>query len=492
MLSKKLFFSLVLTFCLMQGCGSESSSSNPFGSAIGLMALSSPTARTTDATASLWGVGKKSFFGMLNFTGVSFVLKYFGLMSETPSLAGTTDLKDLATVKSEISAILEEDSVAACLTGSFSFAPTLPTLTCYGPSINYEDHPHDGTSDGQFPTGDAGIWSATETGGEACAAAKMNEVMKTVGDVVNGGIKTLASLLCVANVSGMTIPAVGGTALDFVATLNANVSGASFSTAALEQLSARSGATATYRMTLVGTVNSKIVEMTLIHSPTNSANTTFMGHLHGKLGYNSSTSAFSLAYNQGSSTLNAVLRLGDMTTATDTAFDGNNDLNYSASTFVSKSVYYNLISVDTTNGLGTAYSAWQANPNDTNTRVFQAQTTAESPADTGVAYFGFGPQITTSSGRGSIDRMICNWSGPGNSHTGISKAQKQTMTRNASGIFVPSASNITYAITNNCDNSDMGYKIATAPSSPAVLGSVTNNLVALPTSGIASLSEPTY
>ena len=47
--------------------------------------------------------------------------------------------------------------------------------------------------------------------------------------------------------------------------------------------------------------------------------------------------------------------------------------------------------------------------------------------------------------------MICNWAGPGNQHTGITKLQKQTMTMTG-GKFVVGTNNITYTPSNDCSN----------------------------------------
>jgi hypothetical protein len=93
--------------------------------------------------------------------------------------------------------------------------------------------------------------------------------------------------------------------------------------------------------------------------------------------------------------------------------------------------------------------AWQAGGLDDHARVFQLGMNADA-AD-GEAYFGFGDSLGTSDG--SILGMICNWAGPGNSHTPSPYAQRQFFSFNAtSGVFeTPTGgSDIVYAPTNSC------------------------------------------
>jgi hypothetical protein len=98
-----------------------------------------------------------------------------------------------------------------------------------------------------------------------------------------------------------------------------------------------------------------------------------------------------------------------------------------------------------------AYS-WQAGSGDSHTRVLQVGLETEAG---GEAYFGFGEPVQTSLS-GEIQGFICNWAGPGGSHspTDFAKyAQRQALTRDTGNRFIvanPSASNITYAPTNSC------------------------------------------
>jgi len=78
----------------------------------------------------------------------------------------------------------------------------------------------------------------------------------------------------------------------------------------------------------------------------------------------------------------------------------------------------------------------------------------------GEAYFGYGDDIATitATGTSTIKGFICNWAGPGNSHTLKDYFQRQHITFNdGTGKWRPSgtpeaasSSNITFAPTNSC------------------------------------------
>jgi hypothetical protein len=149
-------------------------------------------------------------------------------------------------------------------------------------------------------------------------------------------------------------------------------------------------------------------------------------------------------------------------------------------------------------GAGDFRYAWQAGFGDNNTRVLNVGMdagTADPDDMTGCAWFGYGPDIEEDDA-GDIDRMICNWAGPGNSHTGQSLAQEQCLELNDDGIFVATSSNITYAPTNLCNSNGTVNNIAFIYSAPDLGASVngtavTNNLVPLTDVEMADYTAPT-
>ncbi|SVE06221.1 uncharacterized protein METZ01_LOCUS459075, partial [marine metagenome] len=83
-------------------------------------------------------------------------------------------------------------------------------------------------------------------------------------------------------------------------------------------------------------------------------------------------------------------------------------------------------------GFGKVGYAWQAGKSDGFTRTFNIKTDNSSGTLTADAYFGFNPHPDNSTGTlkyrsTNIDRMICNWAGPGQSHTVVSKVQRQQL-----------------------------------------------------------------
>jgi hypothetical protein len=153
---------------------------------------------------------------------------------------------------------------------------------------------------------------------------------------------------------------------------------------------------------------------------------------------------------------------------------------------------YNVVvaNVDSS-GFGKVSYAWQAGPMDGYTRTFNIKTDNNSSDNqTGDAYFGFNPNPDDSSGSDyrstSIDRMICNWAGPGNGPTskaGVSKLQRQQLEYDSTNYVWKSATdNITFAPTTNCNFSTSDNRsYDNLPQSNTTFGgsgdNITSNLV---------------
>ena len=124
-----------------------------------------------------------------------------------------------------LAAILSGVSAADC---DFQFDLTRlgPGATCYGPGLTYTNHPgapspdadstdsdtgfSDLDGDGSLPTGDLGLWQSTEgASSEACAAATLNARVGEVEAQADSAVFAMASMICLANVSGASLPADG-------------------------------------------------------------------------------------------------------------------------------------------------------------------------------------------------------------------------------------------------------------------------------------------
>jgi hypothetical protein len=162
------------------------------------------------------------------------------------------------------------------------------------------------------------------------------------------------------------------------------------------------------------------------------------------------------------------------------------------------SFFYTICEVNPEDGTGSCAQAWQAGPDDGNTRVLNVVLGSDNA---GRCYFGFGPDVAASTGVGSISGMICNWAGPGSEPFGNkvnslqSLAQRQEFSLDSDGVFAPSSSNITFAPTTDCNKpstaSTFTYQVL-GDASTAVAGttSFTNDLVSLTSVNFTVPSPP--
>ena len=347
--------------------------------------------------------------------------------------------------------------------------------TCYGPTMAYVGHPGGSPSSGQLPSGDLGIWKESEPlSGVVCAAAELNQQLNGVSSHTSMGLVGLASMVSVAKAGSLTIPSAGAS-LDVLAAMNAaGIPNVTFTTATLGLSS--DGKTWSYALALNYTQMSKVraIALNLSHVPGASDNeykgmltyrvdSDAMGGncgmmtdatLNGTLYYNR-TSATSLLVNAreggycnkgvtGATIADSGVDASGTYLFLDPAalYDGMTKTNGWANSFSTFSGKFNPSTQE-----GDYVYAWQAGKGDSNSRTFQIHINAD--AVTGEAYFGFGDAISISDG--SIKGMICNWAGPGNSHTTLDYAQRQSIAFDGSKFVVGSSgSDITYAPTTSC------------------------------------------
>lgn len=370
---------------------------------------------------------------------------------------------------------------------------------CYGPTLPYKNHPdgqdnapppNSGFTEPNLPSGDLGIWQELGASGNACAAEELNMQLRGVSGRTIMGLMGLAGMVSVAKTANIALPSAGSS-IDLLTQMNAaGIVNVTFTTATL----ALSADAATWDYTLAftfaqpqsqpqpqpqevggGTKNHNVV-LALKHKPgaddnsyegilTYRADAEMMGGNCGSA--TGATNNGTLYYKRSSATdLLVNAREGgycgtDISGATITDLDLDSGGTYQ---FLDPAAAYNNMSKP--NGWANNFSmfsgkfnpstqegdyvyAWQAGSMDGATRVFQLSMNANSTD--GEAYFGFGPAIGTTTG--SIDGMICNWAGPGNSHTPQPYAQRQFISFNAtSGKFeIPTGgSDIVFAPTNSC------------------------------------------
>ncbi len=473
----------VTSLALLVSCGSGSDSSSGSGSSATSnypygLAISSPTATST--------------------AGVYFEVNA-GDFDSTKSFQEKKELLD---------SVAESTSSESCKVKLPNFAANPQTLTCYGPELDYQNHLNytSGTpaATGRLPGGDLGIWTATESGGTACSAAKMNAEINNISSQVDTAMLLAGSMTCLINSdSTLDFPAAGAS-VDLTSALNTailtNNSGVTVTAASL----ARQSDIASFPdfvYTIVMTKGTTTLKVSFRHHPTNEGNTTYKGKISALFagGMNGSNSrAFSILYEKDSSALKYKMLAANFSGSSTTEsnyFTATGDLKIQSSW--SGNISQTLMNLNPENGIGFASYAWQAGTGDSEARVFNMYTAKSGANTSGYGFFGYGPKFDNTlevAPNNSITKFICNWAGPGSSHTGISgKAQKQIMVRNASGQFVPDSSVVNpnlilYAPVNSCDmladadgsGGKFGYKLLT-DSYPSPQPAVTNQLIVLGT-----------
>lgn len=414
--------------------------------------------------------------------------------------------RDYQSKVAAIAAVLSIDAsgnIADCA-GAINLTPvSSPQPDCYGPDLYYSNnHPDNATGPGacadfqtitdstvgadcSFPSGDAGLWLPTFDGGEACAAAKLNNIVGQASEKIDLAMGVEAMLICAAKVSGKGVPAKGS---EITLTSEATQAVSEGLTITLAKISREANDTSTglsvYVSDITGTISSqggvpaKDFTLRFKHIPENADNSIYTGLLtiitdpnSNDPNMSSMKDVISVLYGSSSSSLNYRMRLATFCSSTDTTiyFGTNGEVTELANNVGSQSdcagaskngwvggFNESIAEIDTTNGIGKLAFGWQAGQGDGFLRTFNVETKSDG---TGTAYFGFTKNALTpehTSGRTdgdlAIDGMICNWSGPNFDHdpSNNSLVQMQTLTKDSSGVWIPNQNKISFAPTNSC------------------------------------------
>lgn len=494
----------VTAMVLIAGCAgtstsnsssSSTSSSSEVSSLVPSMALSSPS------------ISSKGLSSARVETNGRLIESDTAAISSTTTVTGSNDLKTLSAAKTEISEILAKSKDSDCFSG-VKFKAFSKSVSCYGPELVYQNHPGgSGPAGGSpscppgascLPTGDLGIWSATEgADSEACSVAQVNALVGDVASYVNNGIKLMAGMACLLKVKSKTMP-TSGTSLTLATEMQSSITGSTITVATVSRESTDSGSNPVYKVVVQGSIDGNAISVTLRHSPATTGD--FKGKIYGTVAVNStSNKAFSVSYEQSGSGLRYLSRMANFATSTATVFDSAGTMTLSG---FNSDARYLVGNVDKDSGLGAVKFAWQAGANDSKTRVLHVKTSTSSGTDSGYAYFGFGPSMSSTS-VGDIGGMCCNWAGPGGTCMSgtynTTKVQGQSISRSStSGVFTASSSKITYAPTNSCDHTPATtFKYGTttqwgSSGTSVTAANVTNDLIAIGSLGdIGTLTSPT-
>lgn len=465
----------------------------------------------------------------------------------------TLNPEDYEDAKEEIHDQLVEDNINDVKIDGVDFQASAPTDNCFGPALFIGGtHPDTGqavpSNQSQLPPFDLGVWTETESStGEACIAALLNNQIGQISNILTMAIESGAGILAAENLlDGDTLPAKGASLdLSNAATevLENSEFDAQIGTATLARASSDSSeGFPVFNMNVEATIDipkptggtdSVDMELLLQHIPevtdldasalsvdgTKAAgieeDDTYCGRLQqkfevpnfGQPGGNCDlnggiTECVSISYCKDSATsMNVHMRRAQFcgTSAQVDCFDANGDVDPDDKKTDSNihgwgnNFFYIVCNTNPSDGSGSCSHAWQAGPQDGNTRT--ANVTVNSGGNDGCGYYGYGPDVGSNAGDvGEIDGMICNWAGPGSTmpKTMASKVQRQCFSRNSDGILTSISTDtdgdsvaeglaITYAPTNNCNKAanTIAYGIQNPPTDVPASQAVTNNLINL-------------
>jgi hypothetical protein len=380
-------------------------------------------------------------------------------------------------------------------------------VTCYGPQLDYTGHPDGTPASGQLPGGDLGLWRETEARtGEACAAAKLNALVSSIGRRVDFGLYASASMVCTGRLKGLigaaaaddagvpddasvddagarTPPFLGKLDLksDLAAVLAAD-GALAVGEASIERITDAEGEAFKYVLELTVTPpapggggggpapSARTIRTELLHvvDPVDSGS--YRGRIWSRSGSGAQSEAYSVAYAKNA--LTGRLRYHTVSASFDAGhvptFDADGQLRIDSDW--SGNATQGIFDMSASDGTGSVSFAWQAGSGDSHARVFHAFTEASSGATTGCGYFAYGSRFDKSAPSwpdNEFSTFICNWAGPGNNHAGRSGyAQKQCMELDPAGLYTPTTSNLSYAPVNACDSTSTSftYKLTSEPS----------------------------
>lgn len=477
MRSRLLLILVVSLAVVLYGCGSSSSSNTP--------------TETTDV--------ERSVYYPENLTVTSPLVAAAPVTSESRAVSSFSD--QLSTITTMLSA----GAITACSFDPSLFLNVAVNANCYGPQMQYFDHqdsPSD--ADGTLPTGDLGMWTENEGATtEACSAAQMNARMDGVSNKSHAAFTAMASMICVNFVGGHGIPS--NSTNDILTDMNTMATStsmsATFTTATIAHSTVGTQEEFVYTLEYSYTApDTTVYPMEMIVTHRSSSSGDYTGRFQYKFdqdgnGGNCPTVGADRPQTLAGSVLYARTGTQFSIDARYASFCGNSATGF-VSGVVDPSDKYNattntdgwadnfnrfVASFNETTYLGDYTYSWQAGHGDSNTRVLNINVAEHStdPVLVGDAWFGYGDDMETTDN--SIGGFICNWAGPGNSHTYSNLVQFQELEQDATtNTFETTSSYITYAPAVSCDDTDNDFYYDTDAdgdmSDETTTENITNNL----------------
>ena len=441
------------------------------------------------------------------------------LMPMGRAMAAPVKVPEASVVASEIEAVASGTrtlhAVMSLRSMNHLFSASASNAECFGPTVDYAVHDHDGTS-GELPSGDLGMWTDDDTEGlvtQPCASAQLNARLQPVKKQFRQGMMLMAGMRrAVATESSLTLPAAGAStdltsafAARLALLVDADPSDPSplpptptveSATIALNG----DGSVYTYRLVLSrGTgANAQTAEVVVRHTP-GSASDEFGGLLHitvaglspdMNMGCSDErsgsdykvASVTSVRYQRGGTHVEFGARSGNYcgapTSTASTSHLGDlagvtsegeldPDVYLAGSARGGAKGWRGNFSkfagdFDSATLAGDFLYAWQAGTGDDKSRGFAVHSDYNSSTEvrTMNAYYAYLQKLNPPSADPTDSHllgMICNWAGPGNSHVPAMTFQSQALELTASGTGwqhtgLPASSRISYAPTTSCSS----------------------------------------
>ncbi|KZN32484.1 hypothetical protein [Pseudoalteromonas luteoviolacea] len=361
-----------------------------------------------------------------------------------------------------------------------SFYRNSTNADCFGPQVSYQGHPGSAdpaTDSGTLPSGDLGLWLASDSDGNACAVAQTNALLDGTKERSRMALMTLASMVSAAIDDGSGLPE-DGASIDLTTQMNSKgLASVNFSAASISL----SAGIWQYSVTLEYTVGSSTydIDLSMTHTP-GGDRTNYTGLLNysvegevgvsgielpgGNCSQNQRTLVGSLAYERTEQQMSLQARTATLCGHTVSgAFNSDQQVDV-------KNKYHSIdnpdgwsenfaifgANFDLTSLAGDYAYVWQAGVNDSHSRILNIGFN-DASLENGEAHFGYGTDIDETNGL--IQGFICNWAGPGNDHTLQAYTQRQFFeydTSTSTYLGTEHRANIEYAPTNSCNYDGTG------------------------------------
>jgi hypothetical protein len=327
----------------------------------------------------------------------------------------------------------------------------------------------------------------------------MNALVASVKEQVSEGMEMAVRAGCVAHVLGTELPSTVGDKIDLTADANTalgnHIDKLKFTTMTIT-LEGESGGVKTYKTEVEASHPRGTIWTRVVHKSTSATETE--GYLWGIFTPKDDTSAnaepanpapggapiqreatnhaFSVLFKTSGSDVTyeaTKSRVDDSEIESDKAAVFDDDKRVRVHTTERKGYDHIYTTMNNDTLAGETVYLWTAGSSQEEQRVMHVKVTGEGDTRVGNGYFGYGAKLgefrtavkdgTLAATATSIEKMICNWAGPSNSHAGTAVVQKQVLAFDATtGYFNATESHIGYAARNNCGASgaDTAFKWA--------------------------------